>query len=654
MAVSEHLLRLTAPNYLDGISAMRPGADPVAVSQIVFDQAGDMPNALGASDLFVTWGQFIDHDLSLTRDASGEFVTVPGLVAPMQRSVFDTDAPGPRQQINEVTVAMDGSQIYGSDGTREAMLRTFDGGRLRLDDQGMMPLATDAGSMAGTDPDDPLFLAGDIRANENTGLTTLHTLFAREHNYWADRIAADHPDWDDQQIFAAARSVVEAELQKITYKDWLPGLIGDAVGDTGHDPAADGRISTEFSTAAFRFGHTMVSSLVERIEENGATSEMGHITVMEAFFNNDPMKQDGIDAILRGQAGSMAQMSDAKMIDDLNMFLATPDGTSGFSLAALNILRGQDHGLNSYVEIRAALLGDIDPARLDPTDFSVITSNPETAAALATAFGVVGAVDVWTGGLSEDHIPGTQMGALFTHIIADQFTRSAAADAGFGQIDPALSDAITAEIAGTSLADIITRNSDVEHLQQDVFTAANRIGGDDGRDRLTGTGGDDLILGFGGNDRISARSGDDTVFGGSGRDMIRGNRGDDALFGEAGRDSLYGGRGADMLEGGAGRDRLFGGRDNDRLDGGTGNDVLTGGRGADVFVFAEGGGDDRITDFRAGDVIELSGFGITDFDSLTAHISRQGCHTRIEIGDDSMTLVRVKPWHLEADDFDFG
>ena len=76
--------------------------------------------------------------------------------------------------------------------------------------------------------------------------------------------------------------------------------------------------------------------------------------------------------------------------------------------------------------------------------------------------------------------------------------------------------------------------------------------------------------------------------------------------------------------------------------------------GADVFVFAEGGGDDRITDFRAGDVIELSGFGITDFDSLTAHISRQGCHTRIEIGDDSMTLVRVKPWHLEADDFDFG
>jgi len=90
---------------------------------------------------------------------------------------------------------MDGSMIYGSDAIREAELRLFSDGKLTMPDPGLLKL-TESG-MAGASAANPLFLSGDVRANENTGLTLLHTLFSREHNTWAERLKAKHSDWSD-------------------------------------------------------------------------------------------------------------------------------------------------------------------------------------------------------------------------------------------------------------------------------------------------------------------------------------------------------------------------------------------------------------------------------------------------------------------------
>ena len=54
------------------------------------------------------------------------------------------------------------------------------------------------------------FLAGDVRANENSGLTALQTLLMREHNFWADSIQAGDPTLDDDGIFFRARAIVGA------------------------------------------------------------------------------------------------------------------------------------------------------------------------------------------------------------------------------------------------------------------------------------------------------------------------------------------------------------------------------------------------------------------------------------------------------------
>lgn len=122
-------------------------------------------------------------------------------------------------------------------------------------------------------------------------------------------------------------------------------------------------------------------------------------------------------------------------------------------------------------------------------------------------------------------------------------------------------------------------------------------GGDAGDNRLTGSFWNDRLLGRGGADTLRGGNGIDTLDGGAGADSLDGGAGNDRLLGGLGADRLLGGLGNDSLAGAAGNDVLLGGPGADTLAGGAGADTLTGGAGADRFVFATGGGRDRISDF---------------------------------------------------------
>ncbi|WP_186826980.1 peroxidase family protein [Shimia ponticola] len=513
--------RLTEARYEDGLGELYETTDPIEVSRAIFDQDGDMPSSQNISTLFTTWGQFLDHDLSLTPEGHVEQIEVDAFAHGVGRSEFmdGTGETGPREFGNAITWQIDASMVYGSNAGREADVRSFEDGKLAVTDDptsthGLLPKATQDTVMAGDiTSDDPVFLAGDVRANENPNLLTLHTLFVREHNYWAERLGEENPDWDDQQIFEVARSIVEHNIQKITYDEWLPHLIGNVIpDDLEHDPDVDGQISLEFSTAAFRFGHTLVSGHMPRLNDDGTVFEDGHLALMDAFFNPDAVKDGGIDALIRGQAAEHAQELDTKVVDDLNFFLATPDGVSGFSLPALNLIRGADHGMGSYVDVRAQLIGDIDPEALDPTDFSILTADEELQAELASVYDTVHDIDLWVGGLAEDNIDGTLMGPLFSHILTDQFMRTAQGDETFNQLDPRLTgDLLDEVLASANMSSVILRTTDIDLIQDDPFVVAPR--GLMPTDAIEGTWMDDDIdvtaLAVDGS--IRTEDGDDTV-----------------------------------------------------------------------------------------------------------------------------------------------
>ena len=197
-------MRLSPLAYGDGASTPSGAARPNVreISTIVVDQSVSIPSADSISDFVWQWGQFIDHDIDSTptSDPTEPF----DIEVPLGDPYFDPDSTGTqtiplnrslplfvegvREQINLLTSYIDASNVYGSDEEHASSLRTMDGtGRLRSSDGDLLPLSL-AGDPNVSDGGFPQFYAGDERANEQVGLTVMHTLFMREHNYWADRI----------------------------------------------------------------------------------------------------------------------------------------------------------------------------------------------------------------------------------------------------------------------------------------------------------------------------------------------------------------------------------------------------------------------------------------------------------------------------------
>src|SRR5262249_591488 len=118
---------------------------------------------------------------------------------------------------------------------------------------------------------DKLFVAGDVRANENVELTALQTLFVRNHNLIATKLQKAHPTWTDEQLYQEARKMNIAEYQYITYTEYLPDLLGPNAMPAyfGYNPKVSAAIATEFSTVAFRFGHSLLDGEIERHGNNG-------------------------------------------------------------------------------------------------------------------------------------------------------------------------------------------------------------------------------------------------------------------------------------------------------------------------------------------------------------------------------------------------
>ena len=127
---------------------------------------------------------------------------------------------------------------------------------LNQDEHGLLPRNSEGLDNDGGADNPSLFLAGDIRANEQVGLTAMHTLFVREHNYWADELHALHPHLDGEELYQRARATVGAEMQAITYREFLPVLLGEGAlrPYEGYRDDVDPSIRNVFATAAYRVG----------------------------------------------------------------------------------------------------------------------------------------------------------------------------------------------------------------------------------------------------------------------------------------------------------------------------------------------------------------------------------------------------------------
>ncbi len=477
------LVRMTN-GYVDGTSVMPDGPNPRAISTAVFDQEHATVNARGLTDYVWAWGQFLDHDIDLSPSGGASVPIVvlggdpdfpTGAQIPFTRAASDptsgTEPSNPLAHMNQITTWIDASNVYGSDLERAAFLRTFDGGRLRTQafPEGDLPPFND-GTMAnegghGTH----LFVVGDVRGNEHNVLTSLHTVFLREHNRLADELSLANPDWNDETIYQQARKLVGGIMQAVTYNEFLPALLGDdaLAPAVAYDSSLDASIRAEFSTAAYRLGHSMLSSRLRRIGADGNTIPQGDLFLAQGFFRPDKLMTDGgVDPLLRGLAAGQMQEIDTQLIDDVRNMLFGLPGAGGMDLAAINIQRGRDLGLADLNGVRVAYgLAPI-------ATFEEL--NPRIASLLGAIYGGdIGAIDPWVGMLAEPHVEGGSVGETIRAVLIDQFARLREGDRYWYQWDPDLSQDDVAMIESSTLSNVIRRNTDIASLQSNVFFVSN-------------------------------------------------------------------------------------------------------------------------------------------------------------------------------------
>ncbi len=491
------LKRVTTNGYGNGMSSPSGQNRPSAreISNVLGDQQQSIPNALGLSDYIWAWGQFIDHDITLVHTESGEHhnIAIPECdqhfdpmctgtqEMPLERSSYDpttgTSLANPRQQINVISSYIDASVVYGISPEHNTWMRSFVDGKLKMAPDGFLPYNTVTGNPAfPIDPNAPdmviatpgvtkYFVSGDVRANEHPALTSLHTLFVREHNRLCDQLKAQNPIWDDAHLYERARKMVGAYIQAVTFEEFLPAMGVTLSPYLGYDSEEQASVMQAFSVAAYRFGHSTVSSDIVLLDANGSSDGMPDLDLAQSFFNPTILPDLGIEPVFRGLATQAHQELDLKVIPELRNFLFGPPGSGGLDLLSLNLQRGREHGLADYNTIR------VNVGLPALTDFSEITSNTTIQQQLESLYGDINDIDPWVGMMAEDHLSGKLFGETMHKILKMQFEALRNGDRYYYENDPALTEQQIQAIKNTKLADIIRRNTSIEFIQNDIFKA---------------------------------------------------------------------------------------------------------------------------------------------------------------------------------------
>ena len=445
------------------------GTNPRTISNVIAGgtgaqgQTGQTTDPVLSAWLYV-FGQFVDHDLDLEQTPptsapinivipAGDPFFAAGTVIALTR---DTRNPATNTIINTTAGYLDLSQLYGSSAAVAASLENADG-TLQSSGNGLyLPVVNNA------------FVSGDPRVMENPELTALTTLFMREHNYWVHTLKAQNATWTPAQLYGMAKAITTAEYQNIVYTAYLPHLIGSVLGQyAGYNSSTNAQVTQEFSTAAFRVGHSQVSDTQEGLTNTGATVFTEGIG--QAFFNTPAVDEaNGIDNILRSLGADFSQATDPDVVAALRdlLFAGLVGGDiDEMDLIAIDIQRERDVGLGTLNQTRSAM------GMAPYTSFSQLTSDVVLQQSYAAMYGNINSVDLFMGGLAEAHAPGANVGPTFQAILADQFLRLRAGDRFFWQ-NEGFDQQTAAMIARTTLATLMRRDTSTTNIQTDVFVEA--------------------------------------------------------------------------------------------------------------------------------------------------------------------------------------
>ncbi|KAF7631143.1 ShKT domain-containing protein [Meloidogyne graminicola] len=447
-------LRHLPAQYEDASNIRRP--TPREASRLLL-ASSQMNSHEQLNSLVMQWGQFISHDMARTTlhptANCGTCDVIPSKCIPVTISSKDTNdafrqkvclkisrsvpvcgtgnPSRPREQLNENTAFVDGSQIYGSSNRDLQKFRDGRTGMLKMSSfNNLLVLPFDESRCTSLSSCAASFSAAISRFIKFLGLSSMHILFAREHNRIVRALQNLNSAWSGDRLFQEARKIVGAQIQVILYHEFLPRILGSSferlIGPyRGYDPQVDPSVSNEFTTSAYRFGHGMIllrNKVVNiweqypRLSENGQPIVQGSFIFGDGIFKSQKILfEGGIDPILRGLWNTPLKKPHGMTPSITERMFGSTD------LGSLNIMRGRDHGIPSYNKWRQFCgmehIGSFDLLNAQVSDENL----RKTLAAIYTS---PDDLDLYVGGMLEDSVIGGLVGPTLACIIGDQFKRT--------------------------------------------------------------------------------------------------------------------------------------------------------------------------------------------------------------------------------------
>ncbi|XP_055698613.1 chorion peroxidase-like [Phlebotomus papatasi] len=366
------------------------------------------------------------------------------------------------QQVNHATAYFDLSNVYGGTELDSNNLRTFEGGRLIMNEDNILPEVPDCTSNA-------CYLTGDTRVNETPFLTIFSSLFFRHHNRLCLILSTLNSHWDDERLFQEARRICIAQYQHVILNEFVPSFFGpkatdEVTFDFGEpDPRARATTANEFASCAYRIFHAFVPDNFIMVDRMGNEETI----TMSDSIRNTTILRTRYEPILQGMMRQRVNLEGFGQEILTKVFKSPERGDMGLDLLAADIQRGRDHGLNSYVKY----LEYCGYKNIKTFDDLRVVLDYKIIAKLKKVYKCVYDIDLMVGGALES-TEGALIGPTFKRIILEQFRQFRAGDRFFYDrtdgVNPFTEEQL-AEIKKFTAAHLFCANSNVESVPERSF-----------------------------------------------------------------------------------------------------------------------------------------------------------------------------------------
>uniref|UniRef100_A0A182F4S5 Uncharacterized protein n=1 Tax=Anopheles albimanus TaxID=7167 RepID=A0A182F4S5_ANOAL len=330
-----------------------------------------------------------------------------------------------REQMNAASGFLDGSGLYGTTEKEIHALRTFLGGKV------------DTGAC--------------LRCQEPGAIGALHTVLLKEHNRVADQLAHLNPEWSDTTLFYETRRIVMAQIQHITYNEFLPIVLGSQITENADLRLESGRHYTGYSSAnrAGMFAEVAVGALP------------AFLTMLPPDMYNESMSADILLATPAMQQTFIPEHASFN---------------NEWTPISLAIQRGRDHGVPAYhkainlceTRFGAKPFG----AKLSFDDMEYFGLSRAKRTVMETMYQEPEDIDLLIGGLMETPALGTVFGPTLTCLLAIQFANMRSSDRFWYENDlppSSLSLDQLQAIRRVTLSGLLCETRDVQRAQPRAF-----------------------------------------------------------------------------------------------------------------------------------------------------------------------------------------